>query len=284
MNVAVITYVYNESVNLPIWLKHYGSNFGAHNLYVVDRESTDGSTQDIGDANRIRVPRSQFDEHRKTGLLTSLHRSLLHEFDTVIYTDCDEIIVPDPTLYSSLADYVARMSGDYVSGVGLNIHHVISREPPLDLSQPVLNQRRYGCFVSAGCKMLISRTPINWLPGFHCSDKPPRIDSDLFIMHLKYMDYGIAMARQKINRETEWSEASLKEDLGAHHRYDYDRFVREGFLDPVHTVTSAALEPFDFSEKVRELLARTVRHEGFYYIPMNITSWAQIPERFAGTV
>src|SRR5689334_11236262 len=41
MRVAALTFVFNEAVNLPIWIKYYGSNFGERNLYVVDRESTD---------------------------------------------------------------------------------------------------------------------------------------------------------------------------------------------------------------------------------------------------
>jgi len=284
MNVAVITFVYNESVNLPIWLKYFGANFGARNLYVVDRESNDGSTADLGDANRILLPRTKFDEHRKTGLLTSLHRSLLHEFDAVIYTDCDEVIVPDPAIYGSLAEYVSKMSGDYVGCVGLNIHHVISREPPLDLGRPVLSQRKYARFMSATCKTLISRTPINWLPGFHSCDKPPRIDPDLYLIHLKFMDYGIGMARQKVNLDTAWSERSLNENFGAHHRYGYERFVREGFLDAVNMVTNSVLDPFDFAGRIQEIVSGTEERDGFHHIPMGLTSWVEIPDRFSATV
>ena len=28
MNAAAITFVFNEGVNLPIWRRYYGSNFG----------------------------------------------------------------------------------------------------------------------------------------------------------------------------------------------------------------------------------------------------------------
>lgn len=284
MRVAVITFVYNEAVNLPIWLNYFGRNFGERNLFVVDRESTDGSTDNMGQANKIVLPRTKFDEHRKTGLLTSLHQALLYEYDAVIYTDCDEIIVPDPAIYPSLADYVSRMEDDYVGCVGLNIHHVISREAPLDLEQPILSQRRYARFLSASCKTLISKVPIQWLPGFHCSDKPPRIDPNLYMVHLKFMDYGLSMARQKINIETEWSERSLTENFGAHHRYDYERFVQEGFLDAAHVVRHTKLQEFDFSENISRIAASTVEHDGFYYIPMDVVSWVEIPERFRSSV
>ena len=65
MKIAALTYVYNENVNLPIWRRYYGTNFGEENLFVVDRESDDGSTVDLGAANRIRVPRVAFDDRRR---------------------------------------------------------------------------------------------------------------------------------------------------------------------------------------------------------------------------
>ena len=34
--VAVIVTVYNEATFLPIWLTHYGINFGLSNLFVID--------------------------------------------------------------------------------------------------------------------------------------------------------------------------------------------------------------------------------------------------------
>src|ERR1700730_13677411 len=51
MKAAALTFVFNESVNLPLWIKYYGSNFGEKNLFVVDRESTDGSTNNLGEVN-----------------------------------------------------------------------------------------------------------------------------------------------------------------------------------------------------------------------------------------
>ncbi len=77
MNVAAITFVYNESVNLPIWLRYYAANFGARNLYVVDRDSNDASTEALGETTRIRLPRDAFDDHKKTAFISSLHQALL---------------------------------------------------------------------------------------------------------------------------------------------------------------------------------------------------------------
>ena len=41
---AVVTIVHNEPVFLPIWLGYYSRFFAAEDIYVLDNESTDGST------------------------------------------------------------------------------------------------------------------------------------------------------------------------------------------------------------------------------------------------
>src|ERR1700721_1783368 len=125
MSVAVVTFTCNESINLPIWLRYYSANFGAKNLFVIAPGSTDGSTDNLGDVNRILLPRLEFDELKKTGFISSFHRSLLHHFDTVIYTDSDELIVPDRDLYDSLSDYLNKNDFDYVTCLGLNVLHII---------------------------------------------------------------------------------------------------------------------------------------------------------------
>ena len=113
MATAVITFTYNESVNLPIWMKYYGDLFGQKNLYVVDRGSDDGSVNDIGDVNLIRVPRNDFDEHQKTNFMSTFHKSLLNFYDTVIISDCDELLVVDPEKHSNLREYI-ELVGEFI--------------------------------------------------------------------------------------------------------------------------------------------------------------------------
>ncbi|MBV8156265.1 MAG: hypothetical protein JO278_01335, partial [Dyella sp.] len=62
--VAAFTMVYNESLNLPIWLRYYGSLLGRENLFVLDDGSDDRSTETLS-CNRIRLPRCDKDEVRR---------------------------------------------------------------------------------------------------------------------------------------------------------------------------------------------------------------------------
>ena len=277
MSVAVLTYVYNEKVNLPIWIKYYGDNFGAANLFVVDRESNDGSTDDIAPVNRIVLPRTEFNEFRKTGFMQCLHQAMLHEYDTVIYTDCDELIVPDLSMHANLRDYVARTDFDYLTCLGMDILHIINREPPIDLTRPILAQRQFARLKAASCKTLMSRVPLRWLPGFHSCDKPPRLDGSLFLYHTKFMDFGHAMLRQQINQETAWAEESLKLNHGVHHRYDFERFVREGFLDPLHQLNKMSSTPPDLRDIVARVAAETEERGGFYHLPIGIAGMLALP-------
>lgn len=284
MRTAVITFTYNESVNLPIWIRHYGANFGEENLFVADRGSDDGSLQAIGAANLLRLPRNQFDEFEKTSFISHFHRSLLNFYDYVIITDCDELLVPDPQKYPSLRDYVEACSLDYVNCVGLELLHIINAELPIDLTKPMLSQRRYANFRSVSCKPLMSRIPVTWLPGFHCCNHPPRFDPDLYMIHTKLMDYGVALRRQQINLTTEWSERSLAQNFGAHHRFDFRQFVHQCFLVPLDAINRGLVSTFTFDTEIAEITSKTVEHQGYFYIPMNLSKLVEFPDRFRNVV
>lgn len=98
------------------------------------------------------------------------------------------------------------------------------------------------------------------------------------------MDYAIAVNRQKINRETEWSKRSLEHNLGAHHRYDLETFVHQSFLVPIDVSSRKQLGEFEFTNELAEITAGTKSKNGMYYIPMNISKYVRIPERFAECV
>lgn len=278
MKTAVVTMVYNESVNLPIWLRYYAACAGEENLFVADHGSTDGSTRNLGEANRIRLPRTDFDEFRKTDFVSALCRGLLQYYDTVIYTDCDEIIVPDLRVYADLNDYLTRKQFDYVSCVGLNVLHIISQEDPLDLSLPILPQRRYAAFRSATCKPLVTRIPLTWANGFHTSDKPPNIDPQLFMFHTKVMDYTVSLQRHKVNREAKTSQRQIDRGFGSHWRFDNERFVREAFFDPLNVLSHGGVAPFDFTEEIARISGNATESSGVHFIPMDIVKMVEIPE------
>lgn len=284
MATAVITFVYNEAVNLPIWRRYYAGIFGERNLFVIDHSSSDGSTADIGNINKIWLAREELEEHKRCVFVASFVKGLLEYFDTVIYTDCDEMLVPDLGIYSDLKDYIEKSDFEYVAPVGLNLHHIISLEPPLDLALPILRQRKFARFSGAMCKPLITRMPIVWGTGFHACNQPIRIDPKLFLLHLKAMDYDLTLRRQKLTREMKWAASSLAANHGAHARYDDERITRELFLDPNNLATSPAhgVVPFEFSREIEQIKAETVHQNGIYHAPHINGKVMELPERLRG--
>lgn len=99
------------------------------------------------------------------------------------------------------------------------------------------------------------------------------------MFHNKTMDYSIASARQKINTDTPWSDQSLSANFGAHHRYEYSRFVRELFLDPLNAIHQQKVMTFDFSDELAQLDSQVQEKDGFFWIPMGLSRWVEIPER-----
>ncbi len=279
-SIAAMTFTYNENVNLPLWIKYYGAACGEDNLFIADRGSNDGSVDRVGKANLLKLPRHDFDEFEKTDFINNMHSALLNFYDFVVYTDCDEFLVPDPNKHLTLNDYVQEMAADCVRAIGIDVLHILDNELPLDLSRPVLSQRSFGRFGSPSCKALITKVPLKWLPGFHSCDRKIEIDLSLALFHLKYMDYGMACARQVVNNETIWSKRSLDRQFGGHHRWNLAQFVHHGFFVPSDVFKRDGFGEFDLTAEVETIHNNTALTNGFWRIPTNVYKWIRIPDRF----
>ena len=286
MRIAAITFVYNESFNLPNWVKYYGGNLGMENLFVVDRGSDDGSTSNLGDVNVIRIPRKDYDENEKTNFMGLFHKSLLSFYDYVILSDCDEIVVADPEKYKDLRSYIETCGHSHVTCVGLDVVHIIDREPRLHPERSLLSQRRFAQFHRASCKTAISGIPTDWLPGFHHCNHAPNFDPDLYLMHLKYSDLYTSVDRQFINIDTVWSQNLLESNLAKHHRFDLPTFVHAGFLVPSHDIRINGAREFKFDAEINEMLTGTqIDHEGFHRFSLvGNRKVVMIPERFGSAL
>lgn len=280
MRIAALTYVYNEKINLPIWLKYYGLMFGLENLFILDRESDDGSCDKIQPSNKITIPRTDFDDIKKINAISYMHSVLLQSYDCVLVSDCDEIVVPDPDNYKNLSEYINNGVPSVSACLGINIIHNLTTELPLDLDSPILSQRRFGRFDVPTSKPLISSVATKWAPGGHMCDILPMFDKNLFVFHNKWMDYGFAMQRQVLNNLTPWTKQAIEKQHGAHHRYDFNRFVRESFLDLLNEVQSKNVATFEFEKEISIFQETTKLSHGFYHYGDLPPKYVEIPSRF----
>jgi hypothetical protein len=278
---AIMTMVYNESFNLPIWIRHYRRIAPSATLFVIDHGSDDGSTQHLQGVHKIPMPRDKADDVERALAVSSLQHGFLRYYETVIYTDCDELLVPDPAKSATLDEYLGRTRYEYASPIGLNVIHMVENEPPLDPTRPLLLQRRFCQFASPLCKPLISRVPLKWEPGFHGCDRAFNIDTDLYLFHIKQIDKDLALQRQRLAREMSWSQQAVEARHGAHQRLDDERFVREFFIDPANELRQGTGR-FNFTTEIARLQAEVREISGAFHVSGFRGPIVEIPERFRG--
>jgi hypothetical protein len=243
MKIAALTMTYNEPVFLPIWRQYYGQALG-------EDGSDDRSIDNLGAANRVRVPREEFDEDQRCAFIAKFQASLLCYYDAVVFSDTDEILVPDPGRYSGLTNFVTRRCERFVTSIGLEVQHLTDTEAALDLSRPIPAQRRYVQFALEYCKPLVSRIPLVWKPGFHDCDHPPSIAPDLFLYHLRRMDRELALQRLRRLRRTIWSRNALDQRHAVQFRWSENEFATTLFRLSVGNVKSHLVEWQEFERRL----------------------------------
>lgn len=93
-------------------------------------------------------------------------RFLRYGYKCYIFTDVDEILVPNPELHPQglgkyVADFLADDSRAYVRSVGTNMIHAswgTAAEAPIDWSKNIIEQREFLAYSVIFCKTLESTT------------------------------------------------------------------------------------------------------------------------------
>jgi Glycosyl transferase family 2 len=228
---AVITMVHNEPVFLPIWLGYYSRFFEPQDIYVLDNESDDGST-DRGGFVKIPVRHNRVDHRWMLRKIQDLQHELLDRYDMVLVTDVDEIVAPDPRS-GTLGEYLDRFDEEWVNCLGYELLHVRDEEPPLELDRPILAQRHYWYFNDAYNKAALATAPMDWTPGFHGrTDGSYALDPDLRMIHLHRMDYGLCLERHRTRSRRRWARPDARRGWASHNRIvDEDEFARWFYED-----------------------------------------------------
>jgi hypothetical protein len=217
---AVVTMVRNESVFLPIWLRYYSRFFSPEDIYVLDHGSNDGSTAGGGFV-RIPVEHPVVDWGWHRDAIQAQQHALLERYDTVLVTDVDEIVAPDPAT-GDLGAYLAAFAAsgrDFVTCRGYEVIHMRDQEPPFDPARGVLAQRGWWFFNPAYSKPLLARVPMHWHGGMHNrTDGLVAEDGCLHLLHLHRMDYDLCLARHQQRVSVPWNARDWNEGWGYQNR------------------------------------------------------------------
>lgn len=157
----------------------------------------------------MRGKKSVLDENERAAKIAAIQAELLTRYDAVIFSDVDELLVPDPALGTDLADYIDKRVDTVATATGLNVQFSMFSEAPLVSGRALFRQRQYVQFDWAYCKTLVSRIPLTWTAGFHASSVPISQRPDLFLFHLRSVDPGITLDRLKSFNRIQRSQAAL---------------------------------------------------------------------------
>lgn len=227
---AVVTIVHNEPVFLPLWLRYYSRCFRAEDIYVLDNESTDGSTDGSGFV-RIPVAHDRVDHTWMVRTVEGLQCELLERYDAVLVTDVDEIVIPVPEL-GTLGDYLDRFDEEWVNCLGYELIHLRDREPPLRLERPILDQRGHWFYNDGYNKAALATVPLTWKVGFHGrADQHVNLDPDLRLLHLHRMDYELCRGRHRTRRGRRWADEDAARGWAAHNRIVEDAAFDRWFYE-----------------------------------------------------
>lgn len=189
---AVFTISKDEKTFLPIWLKYYSKFVSMEDIYILDHESKDGSTDNLPCNHRIVRHDLAFDHAWVTNTVKAFQRELLDKYENVLFTEIDEIVFHE----HGLDNYVNNFNKPAVKCFGHNILHTLPPEVDIDMNLPILAQRDYWFedpyFQD---KPLLSKIPLNWEYGYHNAAGIREVDRSLYLLHLNRFDFNLAYER-----------------------------------------------------------------------------------------
>lgn len=244
MRKGIFSMCRDEAGHLPIWLNYYSQYFDVKDIYIMDNNTVDGSTKNLP-CNVWADPHPHVDMNwvteKANWWLYWFLKTLTPKYDMMLYADMDEIYYHPNGLDKFMESlHSSGFKGAVRPKDSIEIYHCAKEEPDLDLTKPILQQRKYGkdLFAANGWtwrKATLTNIPIRWTPGFHdvgdSKGYPVKMDNDYKLIHLHFMDYKICLERHEKRNRLHWSHPN-----GSHGRVVGDQlkawFSYRGMLLP----------------------------------------------------
>lgn len=230
---AVFTIVKNESYFLPKWIKHYKRFLENENIYILDHQSNDGSTDGL-DVNVIRVINEMaFDHQWLVDTVQNFQKRLLDEYECVIFAESDEMIYSSEMDLDKMVDEFLKSDRLSLRCKGFEIIQDLEKETPLDSEESIMSKRSFWFPFPMYNKTLVSRVPLKWQWGFHTcmTEDEESYAYGLTLCHLHRADFELMLKRHE-ERAKKWN---LKDDgpyAGSQHRIG----DREGVLEYFNSI------------------------------------------------
>lgn len=219
---AVFTIVKNEKTVLPLWLKYYSHHFAMEDMYVLDHQTTDGSTDALPCKRKPIASDFAFDHAWLNRVVRNYQIELLQYYKYVLFVEADEFVFHK----DGLGSYIDDFRGTSVQCNGFELQHVTGKEPDLDFSRPILEQRMFWYPSPLYCKTLLSSVPIHWALGFHECTNPGKTDPELYLVHLHRADYKTALTKNEERAKLKWNSHDVNQGYGIQNRILGEEFNR----------------------------------------------------------
>lgn len=230
---AIFTLVHNEAYFLPLWIQYYTQTFPEASVYVLDHNSSDGSTDDLPPQVTVKKLRHPFfQDHRwMNETVNAFQAELLKSYEVVIFAEVDEFLVgPTP----DLAGYIdaALSAKQYVQCTGVEVV-----EDTESQTHKMVFDARYD-------KVLVSKVPCGWGLGFHSANLITEDPDPAFLLVHLHRAHRDAYLKRKLGFIQKKHEYALEnEGFGYQNKYvtlqeilDYYYRDRETWQDPLPSV------------------------------------------------
>eukprot|EP00908_Phaeocystis_cordata_P006346 Transcript_16963.p2 GENE.Transcript_16963~~Transcript_16963.p2 ORF type:complete len:281 (+),score=114.44 Transcript_16963:55-843(+) len=224
---AVFTIVREEPVFLPIWLRYYSCHFSAEDIYVLHHTVPGGPEDRCCDGLACNVeqrPNALFDPVWLGRVVSEKQTELLSRYRAVLFAEVDEIVLPtEGTLRDTVEEFAQQDGGAdgaaaAVACTGWELHHEFGREPPIDLSRPLLAQRGRWHRNTLYDKALLARAPLTYSLGFHTCEEPAARREGLLLLHLHKYDFQAYIARHEARAAMQHAPDAVANGWNTHYR------------------------------------------------------------------
>lgn len=239
-SLAIVTMVFNEGVQLSRWIRHYSRHAESlSDIYIINHGSNDGSVDRLPlGVNVVNLDRNEGKglQTWRASYVSNFVNQLQKLYRAVIYVDCDEYLVVDPSIAQNLSSYINKKSNISTNTIGFDVLHDRAFEPPLGDSL-ISRVRKKIQFVAAMCKPVIALDHflIQWQSGFHVSNVNP-VYGDLYLFHARYADVNDGLKRLSITRELHRPETE-------HCPVDHQKINDDMYLNWVDSWTRFPVSP-----------------------------------------
>lgn len=216
---AFFTLVRNEKFFLPLILKYYSKYFNPEDMYVLDHDSNDGSTDNLA-CNHVRVTHEFVDHVWMLDTVRNFQKQLLKQYEYVLFAEADEIVFAK----EGLDNFIKGIKDESVRCTGYDVcqHREIERNP-YDTTKSVLSQRSYWIRSELYSKPLLARVPLDWCLGFHnAGNASQEFNPNLLLMHLHKFDFNTACIRHAERKNMKWHPTDVTNGWGLQWQVDFE--------------------------------------------------------------